>query len=97
MNLSDVYGKSFAPPSSLGMENEPVPTSSEPDIKPKSQVVDVPRTPSSDQVQTIPIPSKSSGGGDVYFVHIEIGRDDCHLICMFLAVFIISFLFSSRK
>ena len=34
---------------------------------------------------------------DVYLLQIHIGRDDCHLICTFLLVFIISFILSSRK
>jgi len=34
---------------------------------------------------------------DVYLLQIHIGRDDCHLICTFLLVFIISFILSSRN
>ena len=34
---------------------------------------------------------------DVYLLQIHIGRDDCHLICTFHLVFIISFILSSRK
>jgi len=34
---------------------------------------------------------------DVYLIQIHIGRDDCHLICVFLLVFIISFILSSKK
>lgn len=33
---------------------------------------------------------------DVYLLQIQIGRDDCHLVCMFLLVFIISFLLSRK-
>lgn len=34
---------------------------------------------------------------DVYSIHVEIGRDDVHLLCMFIAALILSLLFSSRK
>lgn len=34
---------------------------------------------------------------DVYIFNIQIGRDDCHLMCMFLLVFTISFILGSRK
>lgn len=34
---------------------------------------------------------------EVYVLHVQIGRDDCHLLCMFLLVFSISFILSSRK
>lgn len=34
---------------------------------------------------------------DVYSIHIEIGRDDAHLLCMFIAALILSLLFSSRR
>ena len=34
---------------------------------------------------------------DVYLLQIQIGREDTHLICLFLFVFIVSFLLSSRK
>ena len=34
---------------------------------------------------------------EVYVFNLQIGRDDCHLLCMFLLIFIISFILSSRK
>lgn len=34
---------------------------------------------------------------DLYVINITINRDDCHLICMFFFVFIMSFLLSNRR
>lgn len=34
---------------------------------------------------------------EIYLLQVQIGRDDCHLVCMFLFVFIISFLLSRRS
>jgi len=42
----------------------------------------------------------SHGSGmspEIYLVQFHISRNDCHTICLFLLVFIISFLMSSRK
>ena len=42
---------------------------------------------------------QSSGGGyppDVYLVQVTIGRDDAHLLCMFLLVFTISVLMNRK-
>lgn len=43
--------------------------------------------------------SKSKLGSpmsDIYMIQIQIGRDDCHLLCMFLLVFIISILLNKK-
>jgi len=37
------------------------------------------------------------GNPEIYLVQFHISRDDCHTICLFLLVFIISFLMSARK
>ena len=34
---------------------------------------------------------------DVYLLQVQINRDDCHLLCMFLLVFTISFILSNKK
>lgn len=34
---------------------------------------------------------------EVYVLNVEIGKDDCHLICVFLLVFSLSFILSNRK
>lgn len=39
----------------------------------------------------------ASASPQIYAIHVEIGRDDCHLLCMFLLVFTISFILSGRK
>jgi hypothetical protein len=43
--------------------------------------------------------SKKHGmkSGDNYIIQININRDDCHLMCLFMSVFILAFLFSGRK
>lgn len=33
---------------------------------------------------------------EVYVLNLQIGRDDCHLLCMFLLVFTISFILSRK-
>ena len=33
---------------------------------------------------------------EVYVLHVQIGREDCHLLCMFLLIFAVSFILSSR-
>lgn len=43
--------------------------------------------------------SGSQSGGrkpEVYVLHVQIGRDDCHLLCLFLLIFSVSFILSSR-
>ena len=35
--------------------------------------------------------------GDNYIIQININRDDCHLMCLFMSVFILAILFSGRK
>ena len=34
---------------------------------------------------------------DIYAINIEIGRDDAHLLCVFIAVLILTLLLSSRR
>ena len=34
---------------------------------------------------------------EVYVLNVEIGKDECHLICVFLLVFSLSFILSNRK
>lgn len=36
-------------------------------------------------------------GADVYAINIEIGRDDAHLLCVFIAVLILTLFLSSRR
>ena len=90
MDLSAAYGAGFfAPP--LGMADPP------PAPAPKDLVV--PEQPDEIlPVERMPSRSKRRGdGGDVYMMQIEIGTDDAHLLAIFIAVLILSLLFSSRK
>lgn len=38
----------------------------------------------------------TTGGGGVYEIHVTIGRDDCHLLCLFIGVFTLAVLFNSN-
>lgn len=39
----------------------------------------------------------SANDPGIYLIQIQESRDDCHLICIFLRVFILSFLLTNRK
>lgn len=40
---------------------------------------------------------ENGGSSDMYLIQIQIGRDDCHLMCMFLLIFIISILMNRKN
>lgn len=88
MDLSAAYGTGyFAAP--LGAAEDQTPT-------------DTPPEPLDDIPPTVELTkhnkhSRSSRSGDVYMIHLEIGRDDVHILCMFIAALILSLLFSSRR
>lgn len=48
------------------------------------------------EVSPEPKPKRKVSPPEVYVLRVQIGRDDCHLICMFLLVFAVSFILSSR-
>lgn len=39
----------------------------------------------------------NTGDPGIYLIQISVDRNDCHMICVFLLVFILSFLLSNRK
>lgn len=83
MDLSRAYGSNFG----TQPLRTPVPaTLDTEDIVPVQMSVD-----SSSVTSTACTPR------DVYSIHLEIGRDDAHLLCMFIAALILSLLFTSRK
>lgn len=89
MDLNDAFGSAFgfSKPLKLGTLNLGTSggiDSPNPDSRPVSKPQSKPASP----VQIPP---------EVYVLHLQIGRDDCHLLCMFLLVFTISFILSSRK
>lgn len=51
--------------------------------------------PSVTSAPSVTAPSVTSP--DVYVLNVEIGKDDCHLLCVFLLVFSLSFILSNRK
>jgi len=40
---------------------------------------------------------RKSKSPEVYVLRVQICRDDCHLLCMFLLIFTVSFILSSRN
>lgn len=95
MDLSAAYGAGyFAAP--LGMADDPPPV---PPAPPAPTGLVVPEQPDEIlPVERMPFRSKRRGDrGDVYMMQIEIGTDDAHLLAIFIAVLILSLLFSSRK
>jgi len=96
MDLEKAFGKNFSftsnvppllQPERLGMEN--IPTAVEQQVTPP-EITNVQNVQPA-QIQPVQV------NPDVYLIQIQIGRDDCHLVCTFLLVFIISFILSSRK
>lgn len=96
MDLNDAFGSAFglSKPLNLGTSGgvdspNPEPnTIANPDSTPVSKPQSKPLRRPASSVQIPP---------EVYVLHVQIGRDDCHLLCMFLLVFTISFILSSRK
>lgn len=97
MDLSHAYGASYlAKP--LGSATEPAPVTAD-DILPTQQasddIVPMQQTDSGEVAPTRrPRPARD---GDMYMIHLEIGRDDAHLLCIFIAALILTMLFTSRK
>jgi len=90
MDLSRAYGSNFTT-QSLG---SPAPTT-----LPTDEIVPVQVIDGGDNGSEVPKRPRRSRNRevDVYKIHIEIGRDDAHLLCMFIAALILSLVFTSRK
>lgn len=93
MNLSAAYGAAFAA-APLGMTAAATVASQEtaPVLTDEAEEI-VPVAPRRKPMQR----HSRSLGGDIYSVHVEIGTEEAHLLMMFLAVLILSLLFSARK
>ena len=52
--------------------------------------------PSNTTVATTRSTRAQTTGGGVYEIHVTIGRDDCHLLCLFIGVFTLAVLFNSN-
>lgn len=101
MDLEKAFGKNFSftsnvppllQPERLGMEivSTAVEQSSNVQQVTPPEITNVQNVQNVQPVHIHPQP-------DVYLIQIQIGRDDCHLLCTFLLVFIVSFLLSSRN
>lgn len=89
MDLSVAYGAEyFAPPLDISEPTPPPPAAGDSNIVQELEefVAAEPRSR-----------RRADARRDVYSIHVEIGRDDVHLLCMFIAALILSLLFSSRK
>lgn len=82
MDLSQAYGPAFFAPA-LGVSDE-----SKNYAEQAETVRESTETNHHQLAETTP---------NVYLIEIKIDRDDCHLLCMFIGVLILSLLFSSRK
>lgn len=100
MELSEAFGKFF--PSAMPVQEEPQPT-------PVVQEPVVPKRKPQKQ-KTKPVERELGfskrylGMSDIseidprfYMINIQIAQDDCHLICVFLLVLILSFLLTKKN
>ena len=99
MDLSAAYGPAFfAPP--LGMTDG----GSSPTTATTVAQEDATELEQLDTVQQ-PVPgskrvrrhNRSTDGNGTYAISVEIGRDEAHLLMIFIAVLILSLLFSAKK
>lgn len=100
MDLSAAYGAAFSA-AALGMAAEVVPPTTAATVASQESVPVL-----TDEVEGIvPVAPRRkpmhrhgrSSGGDIYSIHVEIGREEAHMLCLFIAVFILSLLFSARR
>lgn len=82
MELKEAFGSAFVFSDSLKLEPDVTP-----EVTPEvtDMVADKPKRK-----------SKHALPPGVYVLRVQIGHDDCHLLCMFLLIFAISFILSSR-
>ena len=83
MDLNKAFGSAFVSSSKLGTSDQEV-------TKPEVELDAEPEVVTKVVRKTKPIPP------EVYVLHVQIGREDCHLLCMFLLIFAVSFILSSR-
>ena len=91
MNLSAAYGAAFAA-APLGMTADVVPSTTAATVASQESVID----------DEVPVarrnkPMQRRRSREMYAIHVEIGREDAHMLCLFIAVFILSLLFSARR
>lgn len=98
MDLSAAFGSAF-----VFSDAKRLGATRYPHMKPAEQttLIQEPLTPAQEQEPTTTmnysrIPENPEVP-EVYILNVQIGRDDCHLMCMFLLVFTISFILGSRR
>lgn len=100
MDLSAAYGAAFfAAP--LGMTNGALSSSTAAtvatkvtDSAPTTTELEQPSVPRTKRAHK---PTRFPDGSGIYAIHVEIGRDEAHLLMIFIAVLILSLLFSAKK
>lgn len=97
MDLSRAYGTNFVPAPPLGTSIASPPTSPAAD-----DLVPVQREERGKRRNNITgempeLEMRQNPARAVYMINIEIGKEDAHLLCMFIAALILSLLFTSRK
>lgn len=105
MDLSVAYGAAFfaAPLGTTGVGSSPTTaaTVAQAETVPALTATELEQL---DRVQQ-PVPrtkrlhrrERSTDGNGIYAIHVEIGRDEAHLLMIFIAVLILSLLFSAKK
>lgn len=93
MDLSRAYGSNFllAQPLGTSIANPPTSPAAE-DVVPVQRMRRNEITGEMAELEMRPNPGRA-----VYMINIEIGKEDAHLLCMFIAALILSLLFTSRK
>lgn len=110
MNLRDAYGGKYKGHAVNDVLPEPIKTT---EVEKAPSVTNVPTVSSipdvSDENNNVVVEKKtkrkikeSKLGVEmmerpIYHISIELAQDDCHLICMFLVIFIVSLLVSKKK
>ena len=100
MDLSAAYGAAFfAAP--LGMtEGGSAPTTAatvaQEEIATEMEQLDIAQQPVP-RTKRVRRHNRSTDGSGTYAISVEIGRDEAHLLMIFIAVLILSLLFSAKK
>lgn len=104
MNLSEAFGSAYTPPESKfrakGFPAFKTIGSPEVQNEVQNEVHDEVQNEVQNEVQHQHRRKKQSTRRNTpkaYVLHVEIGREDCHLLCLFFLIFSISFMLSSKK
>ena len=103
MELSEAFGKFF--PSAMPVQEEPQP---KPVVQEPVEPVVPKRKPQKQKTKPVErelgFSKRYLGMSDIseidprfYMINIQIAQDDCHLICVFLLVLILSFLLTKKN